>query len=148
MSASNAESSIYMSDTPKQIQSKINKYAFSGGQETLEEHRRLGGNPDVDVAFNYLRHFMDDDAKLKQIEEDYRAGKLLTGELKKICIEVLQAFVKAFQEASSPIKLRFHPEAHCSLLVLQAKAQVSDEVVRSYMDAGRKIDPAMGWAAA
>ena len=33
-----------MTDTPK---NKINKYGFSGGQETLEEHRRLGGNPDV-----------------------------------------------------------------------------------------------------
>lgn len=55
-----------MTDTPNQIkvrsqptcyacyltmQNKINKHAFSGGKDTVEEHRRLGGNPDVDVAF-------------------------------------------------------------------------------------------------
>lgn len=33
---------------------KINKYAFSGGQETVEEHREKGGNPDVDVSYQYL----------------------------------------------------------------------------------------------
>jgi len=69
MSASISESTILLTDTPKQIQTKINKYAFSGGQATVEEHRRLGGNPDVDVPFNYLSHFMDDDNRLAQIRE-------------------------------------------------------------------------------
>lgn len=46
-------------DTPKQILNKMNKYAFSGGQETLELHRELGGNPDVDVAYQYLRFFLE-----------------------------------------------------------------------------------------
>jgi len=54
MSASNPNSKIDMSDTPKEIQKKINKHAFSGGQETIELHRELGGNPDVDVAYQYL----------------------------------------------------------------------------------------------
>ena len=30
------------SDTPKQIKSKVNKYAFSGGGATVEEHREKG----------------------------------------------------------------------------------------------------------
>ena len=37
------------------------RYAFSGGRETLEEHRELGGDPDVDVAYQYLQFFMEDD---------------------------------------------------------------------------------------
>lgn len=37
----------------------MNRYAFSGGQETLELHRELGGNPDVDVAYQYLKFFLD-----------------------------------------------------------------------------------------
>jgi tryptophanyl-tRNA synthetase len=37
------------------------RYAFSGGQETLEEHREKGGNADVDVAYQYLLFFMEDD---------------------------------------------------------------------------------------
>lgn len=57
------------------------RYAFSGGRETVEEHREKGGNPDVDVAYQYLTFFMDDDEKLKQIGDEYRAGKMLTGEV-------------------------------------------------------------------
>jgi tryptophanyl-tRNA synthetase len=37
------------------------RHAFSGGQETLEEHREKGGNPDVDVAYQYLQFLMEDD---------------------------------------------------------------------------------------
>jgi tryptophanyl-tRNA synthetase len=43
MSASDPNSAIFVTDTPKQIQKKINKYAFSGGRATVEEHRELGG---------------------------------------------------------------------------------------------------------
>ena len=69
MSASDLNSSIYMTDTPNQIKNKINKHGFSGGQETEEEHRRLGGNPDVDVSYQYLSFFLEDDEELKNIYE-------------------------------------------------------------------------------
>ena len=69
MSASDANSAIFMSDTASQIKNKINKHGFSGGQETEEEHRRLGGNPDVDVSFQFLSFFLEDDDELKKIEE-------------------------------------------------------------------------------
>ena len=49
---------------------------------------RTGANLDVDVAWKYLRFFCEDDVKLKQIGEDYSSGKLLTGEVKAILIEV------------------------------------------------------------
>jgi len=80
MSASKDESAIFMSDTQKKIKDKINKYAFSGGQVSAEEQRAKGGNPDVDVSYQYLTFFMEDDEELAKIGEDYRAGKLLTGE--------------------------------------------------------------------
>ena len=98
MSASIDTSAIFMSDTPNQVKNKINKYAFSGGQETTDLHRQLGGRTKDDVAFQYLTFFMEDDDRLEQIRQDYEAGKLLTGELKKICIEHLQEYVKGFQE--------------------------------------------------
>ena len=47
MSASDTTSSIYLTDTPKQIKTKINKYAFSGGKDTIEEHREKGGDTEV-----------------------------------------------------------------------------------------------------
>lgn len=77
---------------------KINKYAFSGGQETAELQRQLGGNPDVDVSFQYLSFFLEDDAELEDIRQRYIKGELLTGELKAMCIKQLQDFVGAFQE--------------------------------------------------
>ncbi|KAF7585215.1 hypothetical protein BBP40_011663 [Aspergillus hancockii] len=98
MSSSNPNSAIFMSDTPKQIRTKINRYAFSGGQVTVEDHRRLGGNPDVDVSYVYLTYFEEEDAKLEEIYKNYKSGALLTGELKKMAIDVLQEYVQLFQE--------------------------------------------------
>jgi tryptophanyl-tRNA synthetase len=71
MSASDPNSSIYLSDTPQQIKNKIKRYAFSGGQETMEEHRRLGGNPDVDVAYQYLGFLLEDDEKYAKLATVY-----------------------------------------------------------------------------
>jgi tryptophanyl-tRNA synthetase len=49
MSGSIANTAVYLTDTPKQIKDKINKHAFSGGQDTLEKQRELGANLAVDV---------------------------------------------------------------------------------------------------
>ena len=90
---------IYLSDSADEVKKKINKYAFSGGKDTVEEHRKLGGNPDIDVSFQYLKYlFEPDDSKLKKIEEDYKSGKLLSGELKAILVEKINAFLKEHQK--------------------------------------------------
>ncbi len=94
MSASAKETAIYLSDDEKTVKNKIMKYAFSGGKATIEEHRKLGGNPDVDVAYQWLSIlFEEDDRKLKKIHDDYKSGKLLTGELKQILIDKINAFL-------------------------------------------------------
>ena len=48
---------------------QINKYAFSGGRDTMEEHRKYGGNCDVDVSYQYLRFFLEDDERLEKIRQ-------------------------------------------------------------------------------
>ncbi|KAJ3043997.1 tryptophan--tRNA ligase [Rhizophlyctis rosea] len=98
MSASDPNSAIYLHDTPAQIKNKINKHAFSGGKTSVEEHRQFGGNCDVDVSYQYLRFFLDDDVELAEIEKKYSSGEMMTGELKKKCIEIVSAMVKDFQE--------------------------------------------------
>ncbi|KAF8894494.1 hypothetical protein BD779DRAFT_1668995 [Infundibulicybe gibba] len=123
MSASDPNSSIFMSDKPAQIKNKINKHGFSGGKETEEEHRRLGGDTEVDVSYQYLTFFLEDDEELARMGKDYRAGELLTGQLKGKCIELLQKFVGDFQER---------------------KAKVTDEDIREFMDSSRKIEPTFG----
>lgn len=98
MSSSDLTSFIALTDAPEEVKRKINKYAFSGGKATMEEHRKLGGNPEVDISFQYLRMFFEpDDKKLAKIEKDYRSGKLLTGELKKILIDKINIFLKKHQ---------------------------------------------------
>ncbi|EFA07367.1 tryptophan--tRNA ligase, cytoplasmic [Tribolium castaneum] len=112
MSASDPNSTIYLSDTPKQVKNKINKHAFSGGQSTVEEHRQLGGNCDIDIAYQYLTFFLEDDDKLEQIRKDYTSGALLTGELKKILVDILTPIVMQHQER---------------------RAKVTDDVIKQFM---------------
>ncbi len=99
MSSSDPTSYIALTDLPEEAEKKVKKYAFSGGQATLEEHRKKGGNPDVDVAFQMLKYGLElDDKKLEKIYSEYKTGKLLSGELKQICIDKLTAFLKQHQE--------------------------------------------------
>ena len=105
MSASNENGTIYTTDSPGVVKKKINKYAFSGGQTSVEEHRKLGGNPDIDVSYQYLRIFFEqDDNKLKSIYDDYKSGKLLSGELKAILIEKINEFLLIHQEKREKAK--------------------------------------------
>jgi tryptophanyl-tRNA synthetase len=105
MSASDENGTVYTTDAPDVVKKKINKYAFSGGQPDIEQHRKLGGNPDVDVSYQYLRIFFEpDDSKLKTIYEDYKSGKLLTGELKAILIEKINDFLAVHQEKREKAK--------------------------------------------
>ena len=99
MSSSDPQSYVALTDDPKEAANKVKKYAFSGGQATLEEHRKKGGNPDVDVAFQMLKYGLEeDDKKLDKIYKDYKSGKLLSGELKQIVVEKLTKFLEEHQK--------------------------------------------------
>ena len=99
MSSSDENSFIALTDSPEEAARKIKKYAFSGGRATLEEHRKKGGNPDIDVSFQMLLYGLEpDDKKLKKIYDDYKSGKLLTGELKEILINKITKFLKEHQK--------------------------------------------------
>ena len=82
-SSSGIVSPIFLNDTNDEMKKKINKYAFSGGQNTVELHRELGGNIAVDVPYIYLYHFLEDEDELKAIAEAYTTGQMLSGEIKQ-----------------------------------------------------------------
>eukprot|EP00937_MAST-01D_sp_MAST-1D-sp2_P006197 g6197.t1 len=113
MSASSSSSSIYMTDTPKQIKKKINSFAFSGGGKDIETQRKFGANLDVDVAYQYLTFFMEDDERLAEIGRDYQSGKMMTGQVKSELVGVLTDLVKGHQAR---------------------KADVTDDVVKKFME--------------
>lgn len=98
-SSAGVETAILLSDDEKTVKNKINRYAFSGGQATIEEHRKLGGNTEIDIPFQWLSIlFEPDDGKLKKIHDDYKSGKLLSGEMKLILIEKINEFLKDHRE--------------------------------------------------
>ena len=117
MSGSVATSSIYVSDSDAEIATKIMKHCFSGGKENIEEHRKYGADLSVDVAYEYLRYMMEDDAEVEEIGRKYEAGELLTGEVKQILITQLQEIVNTHKKN---------------------RAAVTDEMVREFMNANRK----------
>mmetsp|Transcript_25468 Transcript_25468/g.60433 ORF Transcript_25468/g.60433 Transcript_25468/m.60433 type:complete len:412 (-) Transcript_25468:293-1528(-) len=109
MSASDASTTIYVTDTPDQIKTKVNKYAFSGGKVSVEDQKKEGADLDVDVAYQWMRFFCDDDAILKTLEDEYgpgpvRAGnKMLTGEAKALLIQTLQPIIAGHQAARAGV---------------------------------------------
>ena len=105
--SSSEEMAIFTTDNEKEVERKIKKYAFSGGQATIEEHRKKGGNPEIDICFQYLKMlFEPDDKKLAEIEKKYRNGEMLTGELKDITIKKINAFLKEHQKKRELAKKR------------------------------------------
>tara|TARA_B100001750_G_scaffold143143_1_gene114195 strand:- start:299 stop:1681 length:1383 start_codon:yes stop_codon:yes gene_type:complete len=101
MSSSNPDTTIFLTEDIESMERKV-KSSFSGGQPTLEEHRRLGGNPDIDVAFQYLKYFFEsDDSALLELEKGYRSGEILTGQMKKICIEKASEHLNNINEMRS-----------------------------------------------
>jgi len=94
---------ILMNDKPSEVKTKINKFAFSGGKGTAEEQKELGANLDVDVSYSYLEFWLADDDKLAEIKEKYSTGKMLTGEIKSILVQVLNDFLKEYQDRRSKV---------------------------------------------
>lgn len=97
MSASIPHTGIFMTDSASDIETKIKKHAFSGGRATKEEQEKLGADLDIDISYQYLRFFLEDDKQLEEIAEKYKTGKMLTGEIKGILIKILQKFVADHQ---------------------------------------------------
>ena len=96
MSTSKPNTAIFLNDDEKTIRKKISK-AFSGGQKTIEEHKKLGGNPDIDISCIYLKSLFLTPEKYKEIETKYKKGELLSKDVKQLFADEAVAFIKQFQ---------------------------------------------------
>ena len=98
MSSSKPKTAIMLDDSPEEVAEKVKKHAYSGGGDTLEEHREEGADLSVDTSFQWLRNLLlDDDERLREIAEAYSSGEMLTGEIKEILIEELNDFLQDHQ---------------------------------------------------
>ena len=99
------QSTIFLTDDENTIRMKINKFAFSGagGNGSLEDHRKYGGNVDIDIPCQYLKFFEMDDDKLSNIYKGFKEGKITCGEVKKILVEKLISIINEHQKRRSQI---------------------------------------------
>ncbi len=115
MSSSDQNSAIFLTDTAEEIQNKIKHHALSGGQEKAADQRKLGANLEVDVAYQWLRFFLEDDDELKRIGDEYSSGQgeyWCTSKVKERLASVLQELVAEHQKR---------------------RAEVTDDEVRKWM---------------
>ena len=93
-------------DSPEDIERKIKQHAFSGGQDTKKLQEELGANLDVDVSYQWLRFFLEDDEELARIGREYGSGSgehWSTGKVKAKLVAVLKELVQEHQERRSAV---------------------------------------------
>ncbi len=96
------DNAIFYHDDDKTISKKIGS-AFSGGKTSVEEHRKHGGDPDIDVACTYLQKYYLSKKDSEKLFADYRSGKILSGEVKQMLKERVISDVAAFNKNLSKV---------------------------------------------
>jgi tryptophanyl-tRNA synthetase len=72
---------------------------ITGGKMTLEEQKRLGGEPErCSLYLLNLFHMVTEDAELAEIHRKCVAGEIMCGNCKKETAERVVAFLKDFKE--------------------------------------------------
>ena len=97
-SSSGIEASIFLTDDAKTIREKVIKNAFSGGRQTLKEHRQFGGDVLIDIPCQYLKYFEYDDKKLEEYHSKFAKGELTSTEIKNILADKLAEIIIKHQE--------------------------------------------------
>ncbi|WP_342306000.1 tryptophan--tRNA ligase [Methanolobus sp. ZRKC5] len=106
MSSSVPDSYISLTEDPKGAAKKV-KRAKTGGRMTLEEQKKLGGEPDKCSVYEmFLFHLVDDDEELAQIYTECREGSRVCGNCKVLAAEKTEKFLKEHQELREVAKDR------------------------------------------
>ncbi|MFH0862969.1 MAG: tryptophan--tRNA ligase [Candidatus Altiarchaeota archaeon] len=98
MSSSDPKSHIALNEDPAAAKRKIMS-SKTGGRDTLEEQKRIGGQPEKCMIYElYLYHLIDDDLELSRIYHACKDGTLLCGQDKMHCAELMEKFLKEHQK--------------------------------------------------
>ena len=98
MSKSRPSGNIDLPEEIKEVCKKL-KRAKTGGRDTVEEQRKIGGQPEQCMIFEmFKQHLIEDDKELDKIFQKCKIGELLCGEDKKRACELMTEFMEDFSE--------------------------------------------------
>jgi tryptophanyl-tRNA synthetase len=88
------ESGFTLDDTPTEASKRV-RIAFTGGRDTIEEQRRLGGRADICPIYDLYRfHFAKDDEHVKLVYNECTKGIRLCGECKQEAAGLVKSFLE------------------------------------------------------
>jgi len=96
---------FYFKDDEKTLLKKTNK-SLSGGRDTLEEHKKLGGVVEKDLACYYLEKYFLSKEESEKINLEYKKGNLLSKDVKKKLFDELIKLTSKFQKNLENVNLK------------------------------------------
>ncbi len=106
MSSSIPESYIALTEEPEDGAKKVLR-AKTGGRVTLEEQKKLGGEPEQCTVYELLLyHLIENDDELLEIYKDCIGGTRVCGKCKKHAAELMRQFLKDHKEKRELAKER------------------------------------------
>lgn len=103
MSSSKPDTAIFLTDSVDVARDKL-KNAFTGGRETIQEQKRVGGQPERCVVYEFLLFHFEDEL----VESTYdrcTSGELLCGECKAVVSDRIGKFLIEIQRKREQAKL-------------------------------------------
>ena len=92
------ESGFTLDESPAAVSKKVLS-AFTGGRDTVEEQRRLGGRPDICPVFDLYRfHFAHDDEHSQRVHDECAGGIRMCGECKQEAAGLVKEFLEQHQK--------------------------------------------------
>jgi len=96
MSASIKDSCIFLTEKPEIANKKIQR-AYTGGSVSAEYQRKKGGVPEICPLYALQKYHFLNIEEAKKVANDYRAGKIMSGDFKKITIKYVEEYLKEHQ---------------------------------------------------
>lgn len=96
------KNTINLNESEEQIKKKISS-SYSGGGNTLEEHKKYGGNPDIDIPCIYLSNFFLSENESSELFKDYKSGKISSGDVKKRLTNYLTNFITNYKKSLTTV---------------------------------------------
>ncbi len=97
MSKRDPMSLLTLNDSPALAKKKIAN-ALTGGRETVELQRKIGGEPEKCVVYELgMYHFIEDDAHVKRIYDECRSGERICGDCKAEHAKIIADYLREHQ---------------------------------------------------